>query len=530
MRKRNHPDYEIQCFRYAITPIGELPQAVWDAARAKQALWNRLVALREETMPNYLPQRETMSREEKKTFWSEFTEAARALTASSKVYWADASDVLDRFLTAHQRGFKTDAGAPKARHGLQRIRLVHRFTGGGWDIRQITSPRAGRFAFQCLPNARHYEYNVRAARNARLANARFQVGEKSVPLRVNVHRALPREGLVKTAALCGEFNRLARQWTWHIVITVETPPQNKPPRSPRRAGLDLGWRKFDGYIRIGYVVDDDENEIELRLPLDFSTKQARHQGYPCTHAELAELESSIALDLEAVKARLRELGVVPASLTQMRQGGLKKFLRELEQREGELLPQEFRALEVLREWRHTDERKQVRYNRSAARFLERRRWLYRNLADWLTRTYGVIAWEGDLSVKQMAEQKIDTSEPEGRALKAGMTYRQIAAIGELREYLRHAASKNNARLFDAKTAHSTTTCGVCGEQAEASAALFLQCPNGHEFDQDANAASNLLSQIPADVEAETDFRENEHKILPIPHELAAVAVYVHSIE
>lgn len=54
--------------------------------------------------------------------------------------------------------------------------------------------------------------------------------------------------------------------------------------------------------------------------------------------------------------------------------------------------------------------------------------------------------------------------------------------------------------------------------------------DGHSWDRDANAAHNLFSQIPADLMAEIDLRENGANIPPIPKELAGVAVFVHSIE
>jgi len=528
-RERKRPDWDIQTFKYHVEPQAEIPQALWDLARQKQNVWNELVALREEYLARYLPQRETMDSEAKRAFWNEFQTNARAVVNAAGLYWAEAGDVLDRFFTAHRAAFKQERGAPRKRFGLERVRIVHRFTAGGWGIARITG-RAERFAFAFLPNARHYEFNVHAALRARLANARFRVGAASIPLRVNLHRQLPRTGFIKQVALCGEFDKLARKWTWHIIITTETEPRPAAPRSPHHAGLDLGWRKMrderaeTDYIRIGFLYDDSENEIELRLPLDFSTAQARQQGYPCSHAELAELAASIALDLESAKAQLREFGVTPPALTQMRQGGLKKFLHELETRVDELMPQEFRALEMLREWKHQNDRLQTRYNKSAARFAARRRWLYQNLAAWLTKNYGVISWEGNLSVKEMAEAEIDDDD---YALKASMTQRQIASIGEFREILKHAASKNGAALFGAEMARTTTEC-FCGAEAEAGAELYLVCANGHRFDQDANAARNLFSQIPPAIDTETDLRENGDGTPQIPAELRTVAVYVHS--
>lgn len=535
-RIRKHPDHQIQTFKYHVEPRAEIPQVLWDTARLQQTTWNALCELRAKAVARYLKPdpdnktpRETMSADAKRAFWNEFTEAVRARINGSGLDWENAGDLLDRFLVSHQRGFKDDAGAPKPHHGLTRIRILHRFTGGGWDIQNITSARATRFAVAKLPHARHYAHNVRAARRSRLTDARFGLGTASISLRVNLHRPLPTNALVKSVALCGERDNLKRAWTWHIVVTVETEPAAPAPRSPHHAALDLGWRILrdandQPYIRIGYLYDDDENEIELRLPLEFSTAVARRQGYPCSYAELESLSATIAEHLETAKNELRALGINPPGIVQMRQGGMKKFLRDLESRNAELSPNELIALEHLRAWQHTNDRLQTRYNKSAERAAGRRRWLYQNLAAWLTKQYGVLAWEGDLDIKEMAEA--DTSQ--NHALAASMTYRQIAAIGELRQVLRHAANKNNCTLVNAPAAYSTVTCETCGEHAIQDGALVLECPNKHFWDQDANAARNLFSQIPPDIDAEIDLRQNGNGNLNIPVELQSVAVRVHS--
>jgi transposase len=49
-------------------------------------------------------------------------------------------------------------------------------------------------------------------------------------------------------------------------------------------------------------------------------------------------------------------------------------------------------------------------------------------------------------------------------------------------------------MIEAESAFSTTTCAECGTQATQTGNLILTCRAGHSWDQDENAARNLLSQ------------------------------------
>lgn len=528
MRKRLR-DWGQRVFKFYAEPAGDLPETLWDTAHDMQALWNDLVKLRDETMQDWLPIRETATREEKQAFWSDFESRCKTVARDSGLNYDSAPAVLDRFMVTHRRCFKApprkDGSRPHPRmqHRLERVMLSHHYGGGGIPLAKLCSPRADVFAFSRFPQASEY------TTPARMVPGRCRISGVSFQFRALLHRPVPSDVIVKRVAWCGERECPPRHdWRWSVAITVEEPPREQVVLE-RRAALDLGWRKFEDYIRIGMLRDEGGDFIELRLPLDMSTAQRRRQGYPANHTDLRELEGEIGNEVENVKTQLRglaEQGLITKSelahLTQSRQGALVRLLHTWQREE-----QYPEGIAVLERWRGRNDHLQGIYNLRMEQVTRRRQWYYRNLAVWLCKTFGSLAWEGDLSVKQMAEE-----EDKGHALDAADRYRQMAAIGELRLYLKEAAAKYGCTLVNVPAKDTTVRCGVCGALAESDAALFLKCPNGHQYEQDMNACRNLYDQAFPQIEqksdAEIDLRKNGRGKLAIPRELQGVAIYVQS--
>lgn len=157
------------------------------------------------------------------------------------------------------------------------------------------------------------------------------------------------------------------------------------------------------------------------------------------------------------------------------------------------------------------------------RLIQRRRWYYRNLAVWLCSRYREIAIEDDTNLARLHWRSANP------ALAEAAVYRNYAAVGELRAYLRAAATKTGC-VTGGKAPNTTTVCFECGAPVEGErAALVLRCPNGHEWDQDKNSGRNLLSQIDGSFGQTHVLRRSgppEWKKLEIPSTIRAVAVEV----
>lgn len=333
-----------------------------------------------------------------------------------------------------------------------------------------------------------------------------------------LHRPLPAEGWVKSVSWCGrrasvydrERHKQAGrkhhggashhpEWTWAIKITLEVPPGNlvaqgetlrlaKLEEQRPVCGLDLGWRLMEGYLRLGVVVDSEGHVIELRLPLvGTSTRHTRRHNLYSDFLGLMEMDSEIGGHVERVKEKVGPLLVPrPAGWGQMRQGGLVRLLRSLQEE------RRFPEVQlILRKWLALNDR--LRSLRSAllSRLLGRRNDLYGCLAKWLVTRYAAIAWEKDLEIKIMAENK-----EKSPALKAADRYRQWAAIYKLRQALKNAARKyGGCELKDGGTEYSTLTCPECGEVLDrGSGNMYLRCPAGHLYEQDIGAAITLAQR------------------------------------
>jgi Putative transposase DNA-binding domain len=515
MHKRKRT-WSQRAFKYWTRPTGDLPQSVWDQARAQQRLWNTLVTLRTDTREGLMaradairawcPQPEPLLAADKKDSWARFEAAAKQAVADSGLNWEDGPGVYERFKVACPTK-KNRKGEPQLQTRLEKMTLLHRFTGGGVPVGQLQSTRAWRFRLGQIP-AFAWEDNSHANRDRRFTRGWWGLDEKDgFHFDIKLHRALPPEAIVKRVVWSGRLHRV-HGWEWAVCVTVEEPPVLSVRRTEGtnfsqsdHAGLDLGWRVGGegAWLRIGMVTDSAGRTLELRLPLQWTEQKAlRHQDrfrehgqtfYPHrTFRDIAELDGLIGDAVEDCKGQLKRLlPTLPPGFVQMRQRGLFGLKDQVETLSDN--PAQRDAIqEVLTVWEARN--KQLRRWKIVAtdRAIGQRRMIYRRLAHWLTQQYEKITWEGDLSLKSMAEE-----EDKEVALDASMRYRQIAALSELRLYLQQSAVKNGCELVAAPAAQSTITCWVCGGAIVPGAARVLTCEQAHRQDQDVNAARNLLS-------------------------------------
>lgn len=491
MRKRKR-DWPIIVYKYRAYPAS-IPQSVWDTAKLQRELWNRLVALAD----RYSEWARLLG--DKKAAWVGFDEAAQALVKESGLDWVNGPQVLDRLrVTFRNRRF------PRSHGALDRVSLSHRFTGGGIAlVNIIDSTRAKRFALQSSPS---WQLPRRAhSPGQRHWRGRFQIGTETIDFALALNRALPEGSILKRVQWLGK--RAGSKWFWYLALTLETPPVEKlANQSQLTAGLDLGWRAFvDGtpndYLRVGMLVDSEGRMIELRLPLalrDGPQGERRSLGY---FAELQSLADD-CLNCGRELAGDRRLGV----------RGLRQLVADgHEHADG--ISAALSAYDLLRK----------RLSEQRFHALQRRRWWYQNLAQWLCRRYAVIALEADMKLPALHAKSDDP------ALRAAAAYRNYAAVGELRKYLTLAAVKWGTRI-EGETANTTSICWQCGGKIEVGAVLELICDNGHRRDQDGNAARNLFSQLTGDFGQTHELRNvvggRGWKRLVVPETLRAVAVEV----
>jgi hypothetical protein len=544
---------------------------MWDIARSMESLWNSLVRLYDDAQFAS----ETLPEADQGEIRKNTDAAAATLVANSGLNWECGPEVLDRFRAARTRAFRglrlgrpaQTAGFPRYHRRLDHIAIPHRFTGGGASVQSLYSNRAHRFALAPVA-AQSYErcteprdscqwrrtstavnppasavtdpeqcgMTHRARTFQRATTGTFRVGDEMIRFRTVLHRAVPPDAVVKKVMWLGD-NHPTRGWQWSIAITVEQMPPLLATHPGGVAALDWGWRAMEGYVRIGMLYDG-RHFYELRCPLDMPSYHSRRHGLASSYYALIELDRRTAENVENAKSSLvailpsevdEEIAWVgnPAAFQRMRQGGLARLLDY------------FRAhsdaygddvVKLLAAW--DMENRRLRSMRAALfdRLVARRRWLYRNLAAWLTSNFAIIARKSPLGIKQMLEDRQPDAENR-YALDAARRYHQWTAVSELMSHLEHAAAKKGSKLIAVDPFHTTRRCAECGELIlQKTAKLVLTCPNGHAFDQDANAARNIFSKMMERAEHSEHLRRSvegwDTKQWVVPDVLRSVAVEV----
>jgi hypothetical protein len=510
MRIRKRKDWPVMVYKYhaemIVPPESGGNQSLWDTAKAMQALWNNLATLHEQTRKSVAESLEGVEEKEqgmiRAAIWAGFKKQAQALAKASGLNWECWPEVLDRFDTACRTAKDKPSkdgtpGWPRVHHRLDRIAIPHRFTGGGAELKTLFSDKAKRFSIRS---------------NSRLARGHFGLDEGRIDFNIVLHRPLPEGAIIKKVVWLGKRDVFG--WHWSIAITMELPPQARRANLGRVAALDVGWRKIGDYLRIGMLADSDGNSFELRLPLIASTSKTRRgnehiynrdksfdETIPESYYEALNLDERIGLLVEGVKEQLRaslptslphDIQLSVNQLTKMRQGGLVRLLRSLEH---EGIAEQ--SQNQIREWLAENDKLRRRKTALETRLLNRRRWIYGNIAAWIAERYDVLIWEGGLDVKGMIE-----SSDKAHALKLADRYHQWAATSELRLRIKNSASKSGINILDGVTAFSSSTCHVCGAQVQKADEFQLRCGNGHSFDRDVNGARNLLGQYVTEVEVE----------------------------
>ncbi|HYM00784.1 MAG TPA: zinc ribbon domain-containing protein [Blastocatellia bacterium] len=527
MRRRLR-DWPIVVYKFKADPgpppytrdCNRIPEVIWEIARAQRELWNQLVACFEaksQLIPELKREVQAITERPKTakrtTLATELNEKIKAewvdldlqlltIRKNSRLHWQSADDVFERFNTALRTAFKNpERGFPKARHGIRKVAIPCRFSGGGIPFSDVFGRRSSAFRLDKAQRGHgHWPgvFGLKLGKSDDFTEMSFGAV---------VHREVPAGAILKKAMWLGSRDIFG--WHWSLALTVEQPPTERREPTGRACAIDVGWRKFDDYIRLGVLADTDGNQFELRLPLAIKTHGIRRankhmpENIPAGWADLPELSRRRDVSLDLLKDQLRGCMVVPELPKELR-GTARALLR----RAGEgdktvpvgrdkaafkLLDGLKRtggfkeAIERIEQWA-LDRRAILRRHQALWDRLTRQRdWIYGNIASWMTRNYDeIIREELDLS-------EIRESDSTANAIVNSKRYQQWAATYSLLEYIDRGAAKSGSYVRRENPAFSTVTCQKCGGQVEQTGKVRLLCENGHAFDQDANAALNFLS-------------------------------------
>jgi hypothetical protein len=479
MRQRKRPEYRIRSYKYWARPVQHLPENFWALADRMRDTWNVLVESREKTEERA----RTLSSKESKSLWVSYRQTCRGIIAESGLDWESGPEVLERFETACRTAACGERGWPKHQCETSSVMIPHRYSDGGIPPERLFHPNR-RLALRPVP-VEAYADSRRESIRMRLTRGTFGFPGGHIEFETILHRPIPSNTFVKRTAWIGKRHAI-KGWRWFITIAVEEPPATIQT-SNKAVAIELGWRAFRDAIRVAVMVDQEGLVQELRLPFEAARSHERRHSIPSGWRDLATIDSQIANRLARVKEELRELPgpeCCRAELKDLPNMSAGRLVRLLDQLDRDRAWPEAAAL--LRRWKSENDRLRSIKASLSERLIGRRRWIYRNFAARVCRCYQTII------IKPVPIRRLSRLGP---GLDSAARYRHWASPAELHLYVRQAARNSGAVVQEAESAFSTTTCAECGGQATQSGNLFLTCPNGHRWDQDENAARNLLSQV-----------------------------------
>lgn len=509
MRTTKTPDYSNKNLSFWCEPVGEMPSVVFEKGRQMNRLWNLLVECHTTFLAKHDGKKGGERTEAYKTEWQPLLKRIYNNEAKSFGLNSDETNfVTDGFKNAIRAGYdqkRPGAGMPTFKARLRSIHIPFCDRNGGrapaWffekpdrriHLRPILLPDAAKRVIDRGP-----------------ARGHFTVDGQAISLRANLSQSIPPGALVKRVSLVGKLER-PFGWQWKLMFSIAYPPPPPAQSDAACVGVDLGYRRFEDRIRFGMIFDGSRFH-ELALPLDLTNRRAAKAGKRWDIREIWELESQIGCGVEACKASLKQLPKTDwpeeargamQGIAKMRERGLLKVRRLL--RDAEITVPE------LETWWDDYQRLFRKSRHLELQIVATRTHLYRNLALSLARSCAAIAWEGGLSLRDLAEsagkKKKQRKEaiaegvsaersPEDRIEEAAQKWRAYVCLSDFRRFLKEAVEKTTAALIDRPAAGTTNTCEECGAPVDTGPDLVLTCANGHRRDQDKGSAKMLFEEI-----------------------------------
>lgn len=406
---------------------------------------------------------------------------AKAARAESGLYWGTYLQV--------------EAAAQQARKSKAPPNF-HRWTGegklavqlqGGLSVEQAFACRDRRFRLEPCPAG---AWQPGAPSAARRTTAWLRVGSDGrdpvwckVP--ITLHRPLPEDATITWVYL--QRRRVACHDRWSLLVSLARPEgwQKRDLAERGAVAVDVGWRLLDHGLRVAYWVGDDGAEAEVVVPRGDAQRWRKSEEIRSIRDRRLNLEIERLGDWLAGRDVPDWLVERTRYLRQWRSANRLAALAIAwrDQRfEGDA-----EGFEPLERWRGRDKHL---YEWEANQRRKAGAWrldLYRRIVADLSRRYHTAVVE-DTKWTQLARKP----QPEQADDGATRYWMRVASPGLLLQLVR----QRFAETVPVPAEYTTQRCHACGKlaQFDARTHLWTKCRHcGAEWDQDANAARNLLA-------------------------------------
>lgn len=391
--------------------------------------------------------------------------------AASGLYWGT-------YLSVEQAMSDRRKGAPPR---------FARFRGEGKLAVQLQGGLSPDVAFECDDS------RIRIQRlDHKHANVWVRIGsDNRQPLWTVIptvlHRPIPTDASIKWVYVTKRMTACHPQWAVCFVLARQSGWAKTDTAANGAVGIDVGWRLLEHGLRVASWVGTDGEAGELVLPTEDVARWQKCRDLQSIRdtrfdaardwlaAWLAEHADAPALLLERCET-LRQwrsqarLAAVVVAWRKLRFDGDAAIFAEMEA------------------WRKQDKHLWTWQEAQRVKAIRWREDIYRNFAAQLSRRYK-LAFIEDTNWREMGEL-FDAEDATAKTPAA--YYRTVASPGRLLEIVRERFTDH--AMMPAE--NTTQRCHVCGGLVGFDAARYLEamCQHcGAEWDQDENAAINLLS-------------------------------------
>lgn len=318
-----------------------------------------------------------------------------------------------------------------------------------------------------------------------------------------MHRPFPENAVIKRAAVHVRLIGPREEWCVLFTVQMDAPVSRVPDGAPRVA-IDLGWRAEEEFIRVAAWRTDEGQKGFLRLPPRLLSQLQKADDLQSIRAKNLTLATTLLTQYLAAMASPPEW--MPTNVIQWRsQARLAALVRKWGENRFAGDEEAFATIDAWREhddhlWRwETSQRKKA---------LLHRREVYRIFAASMARQYRSVVLE-QFDLRQVAVRP--TTENQEGDNESARANRQKSAVSELRLCLTQAFS---GRVEWAPAEFTTMQHAACGsiqvwDQAKHVRHVCTNC--GVEFDQDENAAENLLAYVAPTIIATSDEKDPESR-------------------
>lgn len=460
--------------------------------QAKHAARELMRAWREAVVASRQDEASQVARDDANTSAAAMRRAARA---DCGVYWgtyqlAEDADQAARKAPLWDRGEPND---PRFRRwdgeGAVSVQIIK-----GIDVPMMLSGVSSQvqIAESCAPSG--IDPESKRSKRRQYATLRLRVGSDDrkpvwAEWPIVLHRPLPRSATIKRVTV--QVRRIGPREEWRALFVLDGVP-TVPSMAEGPVAIDVGWREIGDDLRIGVSFDGHATE-DLRIPPRVMSGIAKADELRSLRDRLFDEQKEALADW--LKACISSGIDVPQRIRDdipwMHQWrAQRRMVSLLGAWKKERFIGDREMFDIVAQWARDDRHLWMWEANQRMGALRCRDDLYRNIAARIADRYSVLV----LEKFDLREMKRNTDR--NRENKAAKSNLHRAAIGSFRMALRNAFIARGGRVVEVDPENTTRECSVCGvvEEFDAGRKLRNTCPNGHEWDQDENAARNLFER------------------------------------